>query len=264
MSDGEGGKWPAVERGGGPALVFLHGYPLNHSMWQSQLEALSTDHRVVLLDLPGFGLAAERSVPDTLEGFAERVQDLLAHHVPGRAVIVGHSFGGYVALQLFREHPERFAGLVLADTRSEADSVEAREKRLALVQRLEKPGETLDVEESTRGLLAPATWEAGGPLVDRVRAMVRDARSPALRGSLSAMAHRPDLTPVLASINVPTLVVWGEEDRLIPPSQSRSMVARIRGGEGVGIPGAGHLPAVEAPGPFESALRSWLSRTAPP
>jgi 3-oxoadipate enol-lactonase len=258
------GAWPVLERGSGPAVVFLHGYPLHHGMWQSQLESLSTDHRVILLDLPGFGFAQEGPVPDARAGCAHRVEEALAPQVSGPVVIVGHSFGGYVALQLFRDHPKRFAGLVLTDTRSEADSPEAREKRLALVRRLETPGETLDIDATVRGLLAPAAWDAGGPLVHRVRAMVGEAPVPALRGSLTAMAGRPDLTPILSTVDVPTLVVWGEEDRLIPSTQTRSMVDRIRGGVGVGLSGAGHLPSMETPGPFESALRTLLARVPAP
>jgi 3-oxoadipate enol-lactonase len=255
-----GREWPVVERGRGQPVVFLHGYPLHHAMWGPQLASLSADHRVVLLDLPGFGLAQEEPVPDSLAGFARQVENSLAHLVPGRVVVVGHSFGGYVALQLYRDHPERFAGLVLTDTRSEGDPPEAREKRMTLVRRLETPGESLNVDEVARGLLSPRHWEMGGDLVEVVRGMVREARNPALRGSLTAMAGRPDLTPVLSTIAVPTLVVWGEEDHLIPPAQTQSMVARIRDSEGVGIPDAGHLPSLEAPDPFGDAVRGLLDR----
>jgi pimeloyl-ACP methyl ester carboxylesterase len=249
-----------LERGKGRTVVFLHGYPLHHGMWLPQLESLSHDHRVLLVDLPGFGLAADEVVPDSLAGFAQRVHATLVQQRAISPLIVGHSFGGYVALQLYHDHPELFAGLVLADTRSGADSAEAREKRMALVQRLEKSGEFLDVDETVRGLLAPATWEAQGPVVDQVRNIVREARPPALRGSLRAMAGRPDHTATLATIEVPALVIWGEEDHLIPPAQSQSMVPTLRAGEGVGIARAGHLPSLESPVAFDGAVRSLLRR----
>jgi len=252
--------WSVVERGRGMPVVFLHGYPLHHGMWQPQLDALSNEQRVILLDLPGFGLAAAETVPDSLAGFADRVHRSLVDRLTAPVVLVGHSFGGYVALQLYREHPEQFRGLVLTDTRSSSDSPEAREKRMSLVQRLDGPGESLDIEATTRGLVAPTTWERDRPLVDRVRAIVREARTPALRGSLTAMATRPDLSPVLSTIGVPTLVVWGEEDHLIPPAETESMVAHIPESVGVGIPGAGHLPSLEAPSPFNSALGKFLEQ----
>jgi 3-oxoadipate enol-lactonase len=250
----------AVERGNGTSIVFLHGYPLTHDMWQPQIAPLSQANHVVLLDLPGFGLARGEPVPETLEGFAESVRASISVFSTSPVVVVGHSFGGYVALQLYRQHPEMFRGLVLTNTRSAGDSAEAREKRLATIQRLEAPNQTLDVDEVAKGLLAPATWEAGGPVVTTVREMVGGAPTPTVRATLRAIANRPDLTPVLAEIRVPTLVIWGEEDRLIPPAQSQSMVPLIPAGSGVGIPAAGHLPSLEAPGSFALALENFLHK----
>jgi 3-oxoadipate enol-lactonase len=259
--------WPAVERGTGPPVVFLHGYPLDHRMWEPQLESLAQERRIVLIDLPGFGLAADGPVPDTLSGFARALNVALAAHVPGPVVVVGHSFGGYVALQLYRDFPEHFAGLVLTNTRSEPDNDEARARRMATVRRLEVSSESLDVDATVRSLLSPTAWTAGGPLVESVREIVRGARSRAVIPTLKAIAGRPDLTPVLSTIRVPTLVVWGEEDQLIPPPQTQSMVDRIAGARGVAIPGAGHLPSLEAPRPFTDALKVFLghaARTRPP
>lgn len=253
---------PALERGSGMPVVFLHGYPLHHALWQDQLEAFSARYRVIALDLPGFGLAAEESVPDSLSGFSGRVDAFLERRGLGPVVVVGHSFGGYIALQLYRDHPARFRGLVLSNTRAVPDTPETREKRMALVRRLADPRESLDLDETTRGLVAPATWERDPSLVDRVRTMVAEARSPALRGSLTAMARRPDLTPVLPSVAVPTLVLWGDEDRLIPPAQSESMVALLPDGAGVGIPGAGHLAPLEAPHAFGAALGRYLDQVS--
>jgi 3-oxoadipate enol-lactonase len=257
-------SWPALERGQGTPVVFLHGYPLNHEMWLPQLERLSARCRVVLLDLPGYGLARADPVPDTLSGFAESVHQSLSQHLPKRTVVVGHSFGGYVALELFRTHSDDFEALVLTNTRSEADAPEAREKRLATARRLEDPKETLDVEATVRGLFAPATWQAGDRVVDIARAMVRSAPAPTVIHTLRAIARRPDLTPVLSAISVPTLVIWGEEDQLIPPAQTRSMVTLIAGATGVGVPRAGHLPSLEAPGPFGEALENFLGHLPRP
>ncbi|MCI4369472.1 MAG: alpha/beta hydrolase [Thermoplasmata archaeon] len=255
-----GSGWPVVEKGRGRPVVFLHGYPLNHAMWEPQLKALSTDHRVILFDLPGFGVAQDWPVPNSLSGFVRIVYRTLAPHLGTPAVFVGHSFGGYLALALFEKHPELFAALVLTDTRSEADSVEARTKRLATARRLENPAEHLDAEELTRSLLAPATWEAAGPVVGKVRQVVREATSAAVIGSLRAIAYRGDLTPVLATVRVPTLVLWGTEDKLIPPSQSQAMLEHLPNAIGAGVPGAGHLPSLENPQAFSRAIRELLDR----
>jgi pimeloyl-ACP methyl ester carboxylesterase len=252
--------WPAVERGEGRPVVFLHGYPLNSEMWKPQLEALSNDHHVVALDLPGYGLAEEWPVPDTLAGFAEKVHLTLAARFPGPVVVVGHSFGGYLALQMYHDFPEQFSGLVLTNTRSGADTPEAREKRLATAKMLEDPAKGLDQEAVARSLVSPATWSGAGPVVTSVRSMVRAARSPTLIATLNAIAGRPDSTPVLATVNVPTAVVWGADDQLIPPAQSQAMVPLIPGGAGVEIAGAGHLPSLEAPETFNRAIRDLLAR----
>jgi 3-oxoadipate enol-lactonase len=253
-------SWPAIERGGGLSVVFLHGYPLDHTMWLPLLETLPNGIHAVLLDLPGYGLASGSSAPDTLAGFAENVHQTLSAHLRGPVVLVGHSFGGYIALQLYRDHPDQFRGLVLTNTRSGADSAEAREKRLATVRRLEDPAQTLDIEATARGLVAPATWQAGGPVVEAARTMVRSARSTAVQSALKAMAGRPDLTPVLPAIRVPSLVIWGEQDQLIPPAETQSMVARIPDATGVPISGAGHLPSLEAPELFSQGLQKLFLR----
>jgi pimeloyl-ACP methyl ester carboxylesterase len=256
--------WPGIERGTGRSVVFLHGYPLNHAMWGPQLDAVSQDHRVILLDMPGYGLAAEEPVPNTLRDFSEKVFLTLEAKTLIDVVLVGHSFGGYVALQLCRDHPELLGGLVLTNTRSKPDTPEAREKRLATIHRLERAGETLDVEATARSLVAPETWNAGGPLVERVRSLVREAKPTAIRGALNAMATRPDLTPVLATIDVPTLVVWGEQDQLIPPAETQSLLGPLRRKVGVGIPGAGHLPSLETPDLFNRTIDDFLGRIPRP
>jgi pimeloyl-ACP methyl ester carboxylesterase len=243
--------------------VWLHGYPLTHEMWRPQLETFAADYRVILLDLPGFGLADEWTAPTTLADVAESVHQTLAAEVPGPVVIVGHSFGGYVALQMYRDHPEQFAGLVLADTRSAPDSPEAYAKRRATIERMKDPRERLDVDATVQGLLAPQTWERRDPIVETVRTMVEAARTETILATLAAIAERPDLTPVLSTLHVPTLVLWGEADQLIPPAQSQAMVPLIPHGVGMGVPYAGHLPSLECPEAFGQATRQLLSWSYP-
>ena len=230
-------------------------------MWASQLSVLDVAHRAVLLDLPGFGAAVDHQVPETLAGFAQAVGETIDANVGRAATVVGHSFGGYVALQLYRDRPELFERLVLVSTRSEADPAEAREKRLATARRLEDPNEHLDLDATVKGLLAPGTWELQGPLVAQVRAMVASAPNATIVRTLRAIAHRPDLTPVLPSIAVPSLAVWGEKDVLIPPERTRALGESIAGAQGVEIPGAGHLSPLETPDRFTEVLRAFLART---
>jgi 3-oxoadipate enol-lactonase len=249
---------PSVLRGQGSPVVFLHGYPLDHSIWKAQLEALSRRHRVVLIDFPGYGLAKERLPPTNLSGFSEAVHTTLDALGATPATLFGHSFGGYVALQLYRDHPDQFRALGLVSTRSEADSPEARATRLATIERLRTPGEMLDLEGTVRALVSDSTWRQQAAVVERVRKIVRSAAPRAIIPTLQAIMDRPDLTPVLSTISVPTLVLWGDDDRLIPKKQTQSMADRISGARGVEIPKAGHLSPMEAPQAFNATILDFL------
>ncbi|MCI4331409.1 MAG: alpha/beta hydrolase [Thermoplasmata archaeon] len=247
------------EEGSGSPVVLLHGYPLDSRMWGADVPVHLPGHRLVFVDLPGFGHEKSRPSPDTLSGFSDAVARSLQERRIGPATIVGHSMGGYVALQLYRDHPELFSRLILTDTRSHPDTPEARASRLETSARLARPGETLDVEATVRGLLAPTTWESAPGVVDQVRAIVADAQPERLVPTLKALAGRPDLGPVLSTIKVPTLVLWGAADRLIPPAQSQEMVPQVPGAIGREIPGAAHLPSLEAPHLFYPTIARFLS-----
>lgn len=236
-------------------------------MWMPQLTGLTAAHRVVLLDLPGYGSAVGDPVPDTLAGFGEAARDVIERDLGGHATIVGHSFGGYVALQLYRDHPKLFDRLILVSTRSGADTPEAREKRFATARRVSEPGGHLDVDEVAKTLVSEATWTRGGPVPEIVRAIVAAAPGATVVQTLTAIANRPDLTPVLSTIRIPTLVLWGSADRLIPPAQTQALATAIPGARGVELPGAGHLGPMETPAEFDTAVRNFLMApdgTSPP
>jgi len=254
---------PGIEGGHGRPVVFLHGYPLDHEIWEPQLALLSAGHRLVMLDLPGYGLAQEVAVPDSIAGFAESVRAAIAVRFSVPVVLVGHSFGGYIALDLVHRHPELFDALVLTNTRAGSDSAEVRAKRLATASRLEDPTQGLDVDETVRNLVAPETWEAQGPVIGKLRRIVLSVPPATLISSLRAIAGRPDMTGELGSFHLPTLVVWGEDDQLIPPEQTQSMVAKIPGASGIEVPQAGHLPFLETPQSFARPVGEFLARLAP-
>ncbi|MFZ0891104.1 MAG: alpha/beta hydrolase [Thermoplasmata archaeon] len=249
---------PSIVRGNGNPVVFLHGYPLSHVTWKEQLGPLSASHKVVLLDFPGYGMALSQSVPTTLAGFSESVHTTLQALSLTPATIFGHSFGGYVALQLHRDHPDDFRGLGLVSTRSEADSPDARAKRLDTIERLRKPGETLDIEGTVRSLVSEGTARQQPAIVQVVREIVQSVPTHTIIPTLQAIADRPDLTPDLARIQVPTLVLWGENDGLIPKAQTQALVERIRGAHGSGFPDTGHLAFLESPGAFNRTVQVFL------
>lgn len=248
---------PHDDRGAGNPLILLHGYPLHRGIWKGQLEPLAATNRVIAFDLPGFGAASTLHCPETLDGCAAIVGSSAHAIASPPAVILGHSLGGYLALEQYGDHPERVRALILTSTRSEADSEEAVARRHATISRLRQEGPGAYAVEKARNLLAPAN--ASDPdLFQTVLQIVRSAPVPSLVATELALAGRPDFTEFLAEIRVPTLVIWGEEDRTIPSEKTKALVDGIPGAKGVGIPGAGHLPFLEKPTAFNQAVLSFL------
>jgi 3-oxoadipate enol-lactonase len=245
--------------GAGAAVVLLHGFPFDRSMWEGQAEALGGEFRVVAPDLRGLGETPLGVDGVSIEGMAEDVAALLDELSLGRVVLGGLSMGGYVAFEFFRKFPERVRGLVLADTRPQADTEEGRRSREENAQRALKEGTAPIVETMLPKLLSAGTRARGGEVLERVRAMMLGTSPEGAAAALRAMAARRDQTDLLPSINVPTLIVVGSEDAITPPSDAEAMREKIEGSRLVVIEGAGHLSNVERPEEFNRALAEFLS-----
>lgn len=244
-----------AEHGDGPLAILIHGYPLDHTMWLDQLAALSDIRRVVAIDLPGYGMSERvTGSPLTMELLAEEVAGVIEALEYEQADIVGLSMGGYVALALWEMYPEAVRSLVLANTKSGADSEEGRAGREAQAQAVVADGRQPLAAKLVGALLSPSHDLTAAA---RLRTMVESAPVETIVGSLRGMAARPDRTELLGSISVPTLVISGEEDGLIPPLDSHEMSTAVPGSEFLVIPGAGHLTPIERPEAFSKALRSF-------
>ena len=254
-----------LEAGAGWPVVLLHAFPLNADMWRPQLEAVPDGSRFIAPDLRGFGPSRDSSPwpqPATMDQFAEDVGLVLDHLAIDRAVIGGLSMGGYVALALFRKSPERFAGMILADTRSQADTAEGRAGRrqmLDLIGEGGAGGAAAVADQMLPRMLGPTTLRERPELPARVRKMIEATDPEAIAAAIEAMMGRPDSTPDLARIGVQTLVIVGDEDGLTPPADSEAIARRITRSRLVVLPGAGHLSSLEAPAPFSRALADFLA-----
>jgi 3-oxoadipate enol-lactonase len=244
--------------GSGAALVLLHGFPFDRSMWRAQTEALGGEFRVVAPDVRGFGETPLGGGDVTMETLAEDVAALLDELGLARVVLGGLSMGGYVAFAFLRKFPERVRALVLADTRPQADTDDARRTREENAQRTLKEGMAPIVETMLPKLLAAGTREHDGEVVKDVRAMMLSTSPEGAAAALRAMAGRRDQTDLLPSINVPTLIVVGAEDSITPPSDAEAMSTQIEGSRLVVVEGAGHLSNVEQPEKFNRALVEFL------
>jgi len=240
-------------------LVLLHAFPLNARMWEAQLVLADHGWRVLAPQFRGFDGGTADPLAASVDDYGGDVIDLLdALHIK-EAVIGGLSMGGYVALAIFRHAPRYVRGLILADTRSQADTPEAVEGRKRMLQLVTEKGSPGVADEMLPKLLGESTLTRSPEIVERVRDLVLSNSTESISGAVRALMTRPDSTPLLQQIHCPTLIVVGDEDTITPPALSDSMHRAIAGSELVVIPGAGHLSSVEQPGAFNDALARFLT-----
>lgn len=244
--------------GRGAAVVFLHAFPLDRTMWAAQTSALAGHHRCLAIDLRGFGESSP-TPPFEMDRYADDVIGVLDAVGVDRATIVGLSMGGYIAFALWRRHPERVRGLVLADTRAAADTPDGRKRRQELIELAQTAGPAAVAERQLVGVLGKTTRERRPDVVEIVRAIMARASIDAIVGALRAMVARPDSTQTLGTISVPTLVVVGDEDVITPLEEARAMHQAIAGSRLEVLTGAGHLSSVERPAAFNAVLSEALS-----
>jgi 3-oxoadipate enol-lactonase len=248
-----------TEAGAGMPIVFLHAFPLTARMWAPQLAALPAGWRGIAPDLRGFGRSPSGVTPARHVGdHAADVLNLVNAQGGAPVVLAGLSLGGYVALECWRRRPEVIRGLVLADTRAEADSEEVRARRVNMQGLAEREGTAAVIDAMLPGLLGATTRTDDPHVAVQVRQWALETSATGVIAALDALRSRPDSRPTLATITCPTLVIVGEEDTLTPSELSKVIADGIAGATLVRIPRAGHLANVEQPHAFSSALGVFL------
>lgn len=246
------------DAGEGPPVLFVHGFPHHRKLWAPQVRALAGHSRAIALDLPGFG---ESDMPErfSIDAWADGLARFLDALAIDRAVIAGLSMGGYITLAFWRLHRERVLALVLADTRTGADTEEGKAKRRETIDLARREGPTAVARALLPGMVGKSTREREPSVVATMRAMLEGASVDSIVGASEAMIARADSTALLSTIDVPTLIVVGEEDVLTPPKESRAMHAAIRGSRLEIIPGAGHVSNIERPAAFNQVLTEFMA-----
>jgi pimeloyl-ACP methyl ester carboxylesterase len=241
-------------------VLWIHGFPLNNTMWDLQVSDLADVARSLTPDLRGHGLSEPTAAsPYSVEMLADDCLHLLDHvGYDGPVVVAGLSMGGYVALALCRRAPERVAGLILAATKATADPDDAKAARDESARVAKAEGVGPIVEGLLPKMLAADTYEGDPELVDFLREMMLATSTEGIVGALGAMRDRPDASGDLPGLDVPALVIHGEEDRLIPPAAAEAIAAALPAAELVLIPGAGHMVNLEQPAAFNDAVRDFL------
>lgn len=252
-----------IDTGAGAPFLLVHAFPLSADLWEPQLLAPPPGWRLIAPDLRGFrGPGAGRPVEPlgdvTVDDYARDLLGLLDHLEIADAVVGGLSMGGYVTFALLRQAPRRVRGLVLADTRPQADSDEGRAKRRDMLALIARDGVEGVAEAMLPGLVGATTLRDRPEVVARVERLILANHADAVRAAVSAMMTRPDSTPLLAAIDRPTLVMAGQEDAIIPLDVAEALHGAIPGSRLTVLPGAGHLPNLEHPEAFNAALARFL------
>ncbi len=244
--------------GSGTALVLMHAFPLNRTMYEAQAAALSGKARVITFDFPGVGRS--EGAPLTMDGMADLTAKLLDALQISKAVVGGVSMGGYAALAFARRHPDRLAGLLLANTRAASDTDEAKKGRSEMADVALREGAAAIADRMIPKLFSEAARKKQRKVVERTREMIEATPPEVIADLLKALAGREDSTPFLGEIGVPTMVIAGEADVITPAEESRSWASEIPGAEYVEIEKAGHLANLEAPDAFNQAVARLLER----
>ena len=246
--------------GPGPVVLLVHGFPLDHTMWSHQRSSVGSIYRLILPDLRGHGASA---APDGIYAVDEMADDVLelldGLQIDEPVVVGGLSMGGYIALSIAARHPERLKALMLMNTRASADTPEAARVREELASQVEASGDTEPVVSAMLPkLFARSTFERHPELVARTHDRMARTPARAIAGTLRGLAIRPDRTGDLSKITVPTLVIAGSDDRLIPRDESETMARLIPNAKIVTIPEAGHLAPLENHEATDRAILEFL------
>jgi len=247
-----------TDAGMGKPLVLLHGYPFNRSLWNEQIAALSNSYRVIAPDLRGFGETEASEGPATMNRMAQDVAQLLDQLEIPRAAVGGLSMGGYVALAFYKLFPSRVRALVLADTRAQADTEEAKQTRAQQAEKALSEGMAGIADAMLPKLLTPETVSKRPEIVKRIRDMMLKTKPEGAAAALMGMAERDDQTELLSTVSAPTLIVVGAEDAITPVADSEKMHHAIAGSRLVVVESAGHVSNVERTEPFNQALTDFL------
>ena len=259
MSDPEQTEIAVVDHGQGHPLLLVHGFPLNHTMWKHQISELSRGYRVLAVDLPGFGTSKPLEPPVSIRDYADALAAMLEMlQINQPVTFCGLSMGGYIGWQFLKHHPEKVHSLIACDTRSDNDDDRTARGRRLMAQQVVKDGSSSVAATMTLKICGETSQERNPDLIQHVAAMIRSTQPQSIAAGQLAMSEREDATPILETIQIPTLFAVGMEDTITPPAQMKSLAGMVPNSRYAEIPHAGHLAPLENPVAFNTAVRSFL------
>ncbi|MGA2059360.1 MAG: alpha/beta fold hydrolase [Thermoguttaceae bacterium] len=247
-----------VDRGAGAALVLVHGFPLDHSMWSGQIEPLSARHRVIAPDLRGFGQSGVSEGIVTMEQFADDLAALIDFLEIDEMAFCGLSMGGYIALEFWRKYAERLRALILCDTRAVSDTPADAANRFVVAEKVLREGSNTVADAMIPKLFDPLTLEKQPHLIDSMRQVMEQTDPRGIAAAARGMAQRADFTAELPRIGCPALVIVGQSDAISPVAEMQAISEAVPNAEFIIIPQAGHMAPMEQPQAVNVAIERFL------
>ncbi|MBK6998149.1 MAG: alpha/beta fold hydrolase [Lewinellaceae bacterium] len=243
-----------------PAIIFIHGFPFNKSMWNHQLEALQEQYRVIAYDVRGHGNSEAGDENFSIDLFSHDLLFLIDALDIEKPILCGLSMGGYIALNAIGKFPEHFSGLVLSDTQCIADTPETREKRMKAIESINTNGVEKYAEESIKNLFAVQSFSSKKEEISAIRKMIVETSIQSLSYTLFALSERKGTCSKLQDIKAPVLIMVGKEDKITPPAAAKMMHEKIQGSLLKIMEHSGHLSNLENPSEFNHQLLRFMSQ----
>lgn len=228
-----------------PPILFIHGFPFDHRMWKAQIEVLKKQFYCITYDILEKLETSNNKSPQFFEFFVDDLFGILEKEKLNKPIVCGLSMGGYIILRAVERKLDLFSKIILCDTRTEADSNEAKLKRVEGFRKIEKFGIKKFLKEFTENTLSDFTKKTNLSIYKKALKISKDRTEYSTKSALLAIQGRNDTTSVLQKISVPTLVICGEYDTITPVQSMEKLCSQIQGGEFIKVPNAGHLAPFE-------------------
>jgi 3-oxoadipate enol-lactonase len=242
------------------SLIFVHGFPFDHKMWDLQIAYFKEHYNCFTYDIRGLGQSPAGDGQFTIESFVDDLFGLMGNYKFHNPILCGLSMGGYIALRAIERDEHKFKALILCDTKSEADNNAGKINRAAGIREINNIGAEQFAENFVKKCFAEKFVNSNKKEYEEVVSRAKKSVPEGLKGCLLAMAARTDTTDYLPKMKIPVLVLCGEEDKLTTPEVMKSMADKINGSEFHIVPGAGHVTPVENPKFFNSMVEKFLKR----
>jgi 3-oxoadipate enol-lactonase len=241
-------------------LIFIHGFPFSHKMWEPQLRSLPDGVYAVVYDIRGHGDSGLGDGQYTIDLFADDLAALMDHLNISKAIICGLSMGGYIALRALEKYPDKVSGLILCDTKTESDSDEAKIKRASTINSIKSLGVDNFADDFVKSVFWHKSFERIPETVLNIKNIIKANQSLGICGTQIALAARSDTTAVLSKITIPTCIIVGQYDQLTPPSMAQIMHRSIPGSEFHVLSNAAHMSNIENAEDFNKALFNFIGK----